>query len=270
MPAMVFDERQGDWDLHLSHVEFASNNSVSASTGLVPNEVHMGTGVVGHQSLARDHFAYCGMATDRQKRASDIVRAHHDLTVSRVNRRNFTITDALRPAPSFTPGGWSRVYNSAYTISQGAKENTDAKVLKVKLAFNWTGPYDILAVGPCSAAETPDGPPLGGNLLYMDLPSALPGSDARGRVASERCKPCADPHDSGDMPKYLPAGLTQYVLNNFFKKSLPYYATQDNVLNPLQRLEVEQITGHQSVRGQGGIIALLIEWDSLNLPGSGK
>ena len=81
MLAMVVNERQDDWDLHLPHVEFTCNNSVSAATGLAPNEVHMGrlprltltvfdrTGVVGHQSLARDHLAYCDLATDRQKRA---------------------------------------------------------------------------------------------------------------------------------------------------------------------------------------------------------
>ena len=66
MLAMVVNERQDDWDLHLPHVEFAYNNSVTAATGLAPNEVHMGrlprlpltvfnrTSVVGHQSLARD------------------------------------------------------------------------------------------------------------------------------------------------------------------------------------------------------------------------
>ena len=149
------------------------------------------------------------------------------------------------------------MYNSASTIRQGVKANTVAKVLKAKLALNWTSPYKVLAVGPCSAAETPDGSPLGNNLLYLDLPSDLPGSYARQRVASERCKPCTNPHDSGDMPKYLPAGLTQYVLNNFFKKSPPYHVTQDDFLTPLQRLEVEQITGHQSVRGRGGVIAVL-------------
>ena len=77
------------------HVEFAYNNSVSAATGLSPNEVHIGrlprlpltiferTGVFGHQSLARDHLAYCDLATDRQQRAYDIVRQHHALTVPR-------------------------------------------------------------------------------------------------------------------------------------------------------------------------------------------
>ena len=80
----------------------------------------------------------------------------------------------------------------------------------------------------------PDGSPLGDNLLYLDLPSDLPGSDGRRHVAIERCKPCANPHNSSDMPKYLPARLMQYVLNNFSNKSPPYHVTQDDVSAPLQ------------------------------------
>ena len=87
--------------------------------------------------------------------------------------------------------------------------------LKAKLALNWAGPYKILAVGPCSAAKTLDGSPLGRKLLYLDLPSDLPGSGACRPVAIKRYKPCANAHDTGDMPKYLPAELTQYVLNDF-------------------------------------------------------
>ena len=87
-------------------------------------------------------------------------------------------------------------------------------------------------------------------------------------MAIERCKPCADPHDSGDMPKYLPAGLTQYVLDNFSNKSPPYHVTQDDVSTPLQRLEVNQSTGHQSVRGRGGVSAVLYKahWMGLSKP----
>ena len=141
-------------------------------------------------------------------------------------------------------------------------------MLKAKLELNWTGPYNILAVGPCSATENPDSLPLGSNLLYLDLPSDLPGSDARCPVAIERCKPCANPHDSGGMPKYLPAGLTQHMLNIFSKKSPPYHVAQDDVSTPLQQLEVEQITGHQSVRGRGGVIAVLYttHWAGLSKP----
>ena len=71
------------------------------------------------------------------------------------------------------------------------------------------------------------------------------------------------------MPKYLPAGLTQYVLNNFFsQKSPPYHVTQDDVSTPLQRPEVEKITGHQSVGGRGGVIAVMYEthWAGLSGP----
>ena len=114
----------------------------------LPLTVFDRTGVVGHQSLARDQMAYCNLATDRQKRANDIVRAHHALTVSRVNRRNSALADALRPAPYFATDGWAWVHDSASTIRQGVQANTDAKVLKAKLARNWTGPYKILAVGP--------------------------------------------------------------------------------------------------------------------------
>ena len=36
-----------------------------------------------------------------------------------------------------------------------------------------------------------------------------------------------------------------------------FHVAQDDVSAPLQRLEVEKITGHQSVRGRGGVIAVL-------------
>ena len=69
MLVMVINEQQEDWDLHLPHIEFAYNNSVSAATGLTANEVHMGRfpqlprtvfdriRVVDYQTLARDHLA---------------------------------------------------------------------------------------------------------------------------------------------------------------------------------------------------------------------
>ena len=87
-------------------------------------------------------------------------------------------------------------------------------------------------------------------------------------MAIERCKPCANPHDSADMPKYLSAALTQYMLNKFCNKSPPYHVTQDDVSTPLQRLEVEQITGDQSVRGRGGVIVVLYKthWAGLSEP----
>ncbi|CAB1117464.1 unnamed protein product [Ectocarpus sp. CCAP 1310/34] len=42
MLAVFVKEQQNDWYVHLPHVEFAYNNSVDQSTGLAPNEVHIG------------------------------------------------------------------------------------------------------------------------------------------------------------------------------------------------------------------------------------
>ena len=94
-------------------------------------------------------------------------------------------------------------------------QDTDAKVLKSTLKLNWTEPYKVLVVGPCSSAYTPDCSPLGAKLLYLDLPSDMPGANARRGVPVQRCKPCTNPHDNGDMRSYSPARLTRYALNNF-------------------------------------------------------
>ena len=95
MLAMVVNELQNNWIEQLPHVEFAYNNSISAATGLAPNDVHTGrlprlplaiferTAVADHQALVRDHFTYCDLVTDRQQRAYTIVREHRALTFSR-------------------------------------------------------------------------------------------------------------------------------------------------------------------------------------------
>ena len=126
------------------------------------------TGVFGHQGLAHDHLAYCDLATDRQKRTYDIVREHHALTVSRVERRHSAVTNALRGVLTCAVGGSVWVYNTAATIRQGAKTNTDIKALKAKLSLNWTGPYKFLVVGPCTSL-TPRTAPLSALSSYIGI-----------------------------------------------------------------------------------------------------
>ena len=120
-----------------------------------------------------------------------------------MERRNSALSDALCPVPKFAVGGWTWVHNTATTIPQGAKTDTDAKDLKAKLSPNWTAPYKVLPPGSCSSADTSDDSTLGAKPLYSDLPSDTPGADARRRVSVQRYKPCANPHDRGDVPKYL-------------------------------------------------------------------
>ena len=114
---MVGGEQQTDWDIHLPHVESAYNNSVSAATGLAPNEVHMGRlprlpltvfdlhNIGGHQGLNRDQLAYVDLATGCQQRSYHAIRELHAICVSRLDRRNAPIIDALRRSPPFTTGG---------------------------------------------------------------------------------------------------------------------------------------------------------------------
>ena len=141
MLAMVCNEHQNDWDVHLPHVEYAYNNSVSAATGLAPNEVHIGRlprlpltvfdrsygGT--HQNLDRDQLAYCDLARERQQRAYELVREQHALTVARVNGRNSALSDALLRRPQYAAGGWVWIYNTAATIRQGLRKGADTKVL---------------------------------------------------------------------------------------------------------------------------------------------
>ena len=231
MLSMVGNEKQTDWDVLLPHVSAAYNNSVNVATGLAPNEIHIGRlprlplsvfepeNIGGHQSLYRDHLVYINLATDRQQRAYSLVREFHRLAVSRLQRRNAPIMAALLASPPFSVGGWAWIYNSASTIRQGVKKGTDATVLKTKLSLNWNGPSKILAVGPTAASDTSDNRPLQHKLLFLDLPSDLPGRDSRPRVSVKRCKPCHNPDYTSDIPKHLPADLTTYVLTPSAAKS---------------------------------------------------
>ncbi|CAB1107450.1 unnamed protein product [Ectocarpus sp. CCAP 1310/34] len=280
MLAVAVNEQQNDWDVHLPHVEFAYNNSVNQSTGLAPNEIHMGRiprlplsvfdhpSVGGHQSLDRDQLEYCNLAVDRQRRAYDLVREYNALKISRVERRNSSMLDAINKIPKFTVGAWAWVYNTAATIRQGARKDTDQQVLKAKFALSWTGPYNVLAVGPASAKDTPDGHPLAHKLLYLDLPSDLSGPAARSRVSVLRCKPCRNPYETDDRPQSMPAELSRYVLHSFGDKCPPFHVTPDDVLAPVGRLKVDYISGHQLVRGRSGVLAVLYHthWIGLATP----
>ncbi|CAB1111666.1 unnamed protein product [Ectocarpus sp. CCAP 1310/34] len=116
MLAVVVNEQQNDWDIHLPHVELTYNNSVNQSTGLAPNEIHIERiprlplsvfdhpMVGGHQSLARDQLEYCNLAVDRQRRAYE-VREYNALKISRVERHNSSLLDAIHKLPQFTVGG---------------------------------------------------------------------------------------------------------------------------------------------------------------------
>ena len=281
---MVVNERQDDRDLHLPHVEFAYNNSVSAATGLAPNEVHMGrfprlpltvfdrTGVVGHQSLARDHLAYCDLTTDRQKRANDFVREHHVLTVSRVNRRNSALADELRPAPNFATGGWTIGVHLCLHYPPGCEGEHRRQGTQGQTRAYLDGPVQDPGSQSLLRRRDPgrfaarEQPPLFGSPLR---PARFGRSSACGHRALQTLH--QPPRQRGHAQ--IPTGGDDAVrAQQFSKKSPPYHVTQDDASSPLQRLEVEKITGHHSVRGRGGVIAVLYktQWAGLSEPSWGR
>ena len=93
---------------------------------------------------------------------------------------------------------------------------------------------------------------MAAKLLYLDLLNDVPGPDAHCRVSVARCKPCTNPHDTTDLPRYLPAGLTQHVLNNHNSNLPPFHVTAGDVFVLVERLEVDKISSHRSVRGRDG------------------
>ena len=151
------------------------------------------------------------------------------------------------------------MYNTAVTIRQGTKTDTDVKDPRSSARSTGQAPTRSSQLAPVPPL-TPRTAPLWALSSYILIyPPTCPNTDARRRVSMQRCKPCANPHDHCDMPKYLPEELTQYVLDNFSEKSPPHHVTRYDVSTPLQRLEVENITGHQSVRGRSGVIAVMYE-----------
>ena len=124
-------------------------------------------------------LAYIDLATARQQRAYRVVREFHALHVSRLDRRNAALMDALRLLPPFSVIGWAWIHNSAATIRQGVRKGTDAVVIKTKLSFSWIGPFKVLVVGPAPASAVPVGRPLHDKLLYFDLLPDMPGRDSK-------------------------------------------------------------------------------------------
>ena len=89
MLSLVISEQQDDWDEWLPYVVQAYNNSVSAATGLAPNEIHLGRMprlpmtvidecvVKGHKGEKQDQLLYLDIVRERQQRAFELVQESH-------------------------------------------------------------------------------------------------------------------------------------------------------------------------------------------------
>lgn len=90
----------------------------------------------------------------------------------------------------------------------------------------------------------PTTPPVEGKLLYLKLRSDMGGNYTKPRISIARCIPFHNPHDTNDISKYLPVGLTKNVLNKLSTKPRrPDHVTVDDVVEQVQRLEMDNIVG---------------------------
>ena len=181
--------------------------------------------------------------------------------MSKIQGSNTKLLTILHKLPNFEIGSWAWIYNPQATVDQGVSEDNSHVV--TKLSLNWTGPYKILVVGPRLG---PYGRPVADKTLKLDLPTDTPGKDQKKRVSVDRCKMRHNPSDDSEILKYLPAGLSKYVLYSFTDKSPRFHPTTEGVVKSGIPVDIEKITGHQLVRGRGDELAVMYEthWEGLS------
>lgn len=267
MLSHVISAQQTDWDEYLLPCVYAHNNHVSRATGLAPMELHIGryprlpmtilgskNEIKGWQSKKRDDLDYLQLMKERQVKAYELVAEKDRLTKEKHRANNEKLDNIVTKRPHYEPGMWVWCYDAQHTIRTGGVDKaTDKKAasnrIKAKLASLWTGPFKILAVGPCRFEEKE----IGAKLLYLDMPF---DNKTNPRVSVLRCKRCHCPHAPDDVPEFLPWQLSSYVLHKFAALAPPFYLTADDVEIDLDvaRAQPTKITAHRISRGPGGKI----------------
>lgn len=92
----------------------------------------------------------------------------------------------------------------------------------------------MLVVGP--ASTFPKNRLAGGNFLYLDLPSTLPGRDAKPRVSLMSCKSCLHPRDHRTMPWHLLVSVTSHVFMASASSYSSHHVTPKGVNAPQKTL----------------------------------
>lgn len=148
----VVNDCQDNWNVHLPHIGFAYNNSLSVVTGLAPNRIRLGHlprfpivileqgHIPGNQSL------------QRYQRAYDLVREYNTITTSCITRPKAKLLDAFHKCPLYKIGDWVwLVYSADAAIRQNSSKRMYDLLLSSKISLNWTGPF----LRSCKLAHPP-------------------------------------------------------------------------------------------------------------------
>ena len=118
MLSYLIADDQKDWDDMLMHAVAAHNNNVSRSTGLAPNEVHIGRyprlpmtilegrGVRGHQGLKQDQLDFLGLMRDMQIKAFELLKEEDRLIKARHAAANEHLEEIRSRYPKYSAGEW--------------------------------------------------------------------------------------------------------------------------------------------------------------------
>ena len=140
----------------------------------LPLSIFDRSGVAGRHSLARDQLTYCDLASERQRRANDIVREMHVLMVSQVERQHSALSDAFCQVPNFGVGNWVWLYTTASTIRQGGKAARIKRCSRLNSRSIGRAPTKSLRSAPAPLATHRTVPPCEMNSSFWTSPQTYP------------------------------------------------------------------------------------------------
>lgn len=222
-------------------------------------------GTRGLQGLKKDQLDYLDLVRDRQVKAYELVREEDAITKEKHNERNKTLGEVLGKKSRFEVGDWVLVYDDKSTISGGGEHvlksplehNRGGKSFALigKLAHCWTGPYKVLYVGPGKPQNEQE---VGPKILLLDISKDEPGKGINKRVSVHRCKKCYNAYGKRDKSRFLPWGLSAYVLNKYSEFAPPFHLTEEDVEEELdrRRLNPYKLSRHRICRGISGKAAV--------------
>lgn len=97
---------------------------------------------------------------------------------------------------STVTGGGKNVLKPA----EGSSTRTSFALIRT-LVNCWTGPYEVLFVGP---EKTDDGRQVGPKSIRLEIRTDEPGLGIKARVSVHRCNKCFNPHDGATPSKIVP------------------------------------------------------------------
>ena len=275
MLAMVVDSAAADWHIWLRHVAFAYNNSVHAVTGASPFmfvtgrqprvALHSLLGQLRHDSIAAGiggvHEAV-RVIMQRQREAEVVMDRRRDLHYAKVMRQNSTLAAAFGSSQNFKAGEKVWLYRKPRTHDAAAQsdEGITRATFSKKLLDLWQGPFEVVRVGPWSAADSSEH--VQANCLLINI------GGHNTRVSATQCKVCRDPWATRNKPETLPDGFARYLIAKQWGGKLRDSISSEEVAPRTERHGVEAILQHRLVhnaRGRGRALEYLVRWEGAHV-----